>query len=90
MDRITKYLIILAFIGAAGCDTGAPCGPSCLKGDVDGDGAIGAFDAALALNIVLGNLEPTEEQFCAADLNGDGRVTHGDSQAIFAYAELGE
>jgi len=33
--------------------------------------------------IVLGEYEPSFEEACAADCNGDGDITAGDAQLIF-------
>ncbi|UCE17329.1 MAG: DUF3160 domain-containing protein [Gemmatimonadota bacterium] len=42
-----------------------------IKGDVSGDGQIDIQDVVLTVNIVLNTLEPTPEQFWAADWNDD-------------------
>ncbi len=55
-------------------------------GDVTGNGAITAGDAQSAFAIVLGTLQPTWRQGCAADCNGSGSVTAADAQQIFAAA----
>lgn len=44
------------------------------KGDVDGNGTINVLDVLSAVNIILGILEPTPQQFWAADHNGDGEI----------------
>lgn len=50
-----------------------------MKGDVSGNGLINILDAIRAVNILLGEYNPTPEEFCAADCNGtkcygDGEV----------------
>lgn len=48
------------------------------------DGFITAADSQLAFAIVIHMVEPTYEEWCAADCNDDGFITAGDSQTIFA------
>ncbi len=57
-------------------------------GDVDQNAAWTAGDASLAFSFALGlPAAPENDAFwCAADCNGDGRVTAGDAQRIFATA----
>lgn len=43
-------------------------------GDVDGNGAIDILDALMAVNMILGLHEATEEQMARADMNGDGVI----------------
>lgn len=43
-------------------------------GDVNGDGIIDILDAVVAINIMLGTIEPTPDQVWLADMNGDGGV----------------
>jgi len=65
------------------------CYPVCQNhGDVNFNGSITAVDAQLAFTIALGLFIPTDEEYCAADCNGDGIITSGDSQNIF-YSILG-
>lgn len=57
---------------------------ACIRdGDVTGDGQLTAADAQMAFYIVLGQVSPTPEEWCAADCNGDDSVTAADAQAIF-------
>ncbi|HPQ40539.1 MAG TPA: dockerin type I repeat-containing protein, partial [bacterium] len=51
-------------------------------GDVNLDGSLTASDAQLTFSIVLGMYTPTYEQACAADCNGSGSISAGDSQQI--------
>ena len=60
--------------------------PVVVYGDVNGDGEIGALDAAMVYSIANGKLEATEAQFAAADVNGDGEVGALDAAMIYAYA----
>ncbi len=55
-------------------------------GDLNGDGVINAADAALALQIAVGIVDPTPEQLSAGDVNGDGIVTAADAAMILFYA----
>lgn len=52
--------------------------PPCLKGDVNGDGAVSSSDAILVLQIVADIITPTPVQVCAADMDGDRAMTVGD------------
>lgn len=56
------------------------------NGDVDGDGEIDVYDAALVYAIANGKTDATEAQLVAADVNGDGEVTPMDAALIYAYA----
>lgn len=49
-----------------------------LLGDVNGDGRIRSDDAIIALQMVVGLMNPTPQQLCAADMDNDGRVTSSD------------
>lgn len=63
--------------------------PECLHhGDVNFSGGLTSADAQMTFNIVLGTIIPTYEESCAADCDGSGTVTAGDSQEIF-FAVLG-
>lgn len=58
--------------------------PSCSQnGDVNFSGTVTAGDAQTAFQIALGVVSPTEEEWCAADCNGDYTVTSADAQQIF-------
>lgn len=55
-----------------------------LTGDVNMDGIITGYDAALVSKYLLeGDVELTKEQLAIADMNGDGKVTVEDADAIF-------
>ena len=49
-------------------------GSSSLKGDANLDGEIDILDVVFASNIILEQVDPTPEQFEAADCNDDGNV----------------
>lgn len=74
MDRVLNFLI--------------PETPCLNTGDVNGSGDMTAADAQMAFYIVLGLIQPTYIEACAADCNGSGDVTAADAQAIF-YVVLG-
>lgn len=65
--------------------------PSSIKyGDVDLDGKISAYDAALTLaEYAAGSAqkpsELKENQRLAADVDGDGKITAGDAGAILSF-----
>jgi len=42
--------------------------------DVNGDGSVNVLDIVLTVNFIMGNDEPTPEQFSTADMNHDGNV----------------
>lgn len=46
----------------------------CNPGDINFDENIDILDIVLQVNIILGILEPTEEQTCAADINEDSHI----------------
>ena len=62
--------------------------PIANSGDANGDGAVNAVDALVAMRYVLGvsteNLTP--EQIAAADFNGDGAVNAVDSLLIMRFS----
>ena len=50
------------------------------KGDVNADASIDVLDVLMAVNIILGSVEPTQEQTMAADCNGPVGNCDGDGQ----------
>jgi phage protein U len=68
-------------VTVSGIEKAAP-----VQGNLNGDAAIDAADAALVYSIANGNRELTEEQLAAADVNGDGKVNAADAALIYAYA----
>lgn len=61
-------------------------GTSVIKGDVSGDGQVRSNDAILTLRIASQLIQPTPEEFQAADYNGDGRVRSNDAILILRVA----
>jgi len=57
-----------------------------ILGDLNGDGVVNSADAALALEIAVGNVIPTPEQEAAGDMNGDGRINSADAALIMRLA----
>ena len=57
-----------------------------IRGDLNGDGAVNAADAAIALDIASGSLTATAQQQTACDVNGDGACNSADSSLILCYA----
>ena len=47
------------------------CQENCGSGDVNADGSIDVLDVVTTVNIVLGNINPSEDEQCAADMNND-------------------
>jgi hypothetical protein len=65
-----------------------PPSPSILYGDVNADGEITAYDAALTAQAAVDLITLTPEQTKAADVNGDGEVTAYDA-ALIAQRAVG-
>ena len=45
-----------------------------LPGDINFDGAVDVLDVVSAVNIIIGNYDPTQSEMNAADLNNDGMI----------------
>ncbi len=60
-----------------------------IPGDVNGDEAINAADALMALRIASGRITPTPRQLGACDVNGDGACTAADATLIRCRAAMG-
>lgn len=56
-----------------------------LLGDIDKDGTISAYDALLALEIVVEKIDPTPEQIKAGDVNKSGEIESMDALKILEY-----
>lgn len=56
------------------------------RGDVNGDGVINAADAAIALQIAVGERQTDTQQQAAGDVNSDGVVNAADAALILYYA----
>ena len=55
-------------------------------GDVDNNGSLTPQDAQMVFFIYLQIIpDPTEEELCSADCNGDTEVTPADALCIFEY-----
>lgn len=54
-------------------------------GNMDGDGDVDVFDAALVYSIVNGRTEATPEQLAIADVNDDGVVNVFDAALLYSY-----
>lgn len=59
--------------------TPTPTQPCLNTGDVNFDNILSFGDSQIAFMIAMGIYSPTEQEFCAADCNGDGNVTAGDA-----------
>ncbi len=87
MKETAKRLIASAL--AAGVCFGGAAGAYALRlpGDTDGDGAVTAADARLALRMAVGLSEPPfYGPFTPADADSDGSVTAADARAILRAA----
>ena len=42
--------------------------------DLNVDGAINIVDVIAVVNIIIGSINPSDAQLCAADINSDGTV----------------
>ena len=60
-----------------------------LMGDANGDGAVTAIDARIALQVAGGLREVDDETFKVIDINGDGSVTAIDARQILRFAASG-
>ena len=60
-------------------------GTKILLGDVNGDGTVNHFDAAMVYGYYNGKTTFTEDQLAAADVNGDGVVNHFDAAMIYGF-----
>ena len=61
------------------------CEELCSMMDINSDGIINVIDIVAVVNIILGNLNPTEAESCAADINSDGIINVIDIVAIVNY-----
>lgn len=84
MDRIAKYIVLSLLMSGCGSVGANEC--EYMLGDVDGDGRIVAFDAAIALGISRGEITATDCSKRAADYDGNGVITKEDADAIFLVA----
>jgi len=75
-----------------GTNTPTPVEPTptqivCINdGDVDNNGSLTPQDAQMSFYIYLAIIpDPTQEEWCSADCNGDEQVTPADAQCIFQH-----
>ena len=52
------------------------------NGDVDGNGVVNVLDVIMAVSIVLGTHQPTEDQLLRADIDGNGQINVVDILSI--------
>lgn len=57
-----------------------------IRGDLNGDGVVSAPDAAIALQIANGVVDPTPEQELAGDVNSDNVVNAADAAILLYFA----
>ena len=57
-----------------------------IRGDLNGDGAFNTSDAALAMQISLGDMQPEGPHMDAGDINGDGEIDSADVVSIMRLA----
>ena len=63
-------------------DLNQPIENSCTLMDINADGTVNVVDIVAVVNIILGALNPSEEQSCAADVNQDGTINVVDIVSI--------
>ncbi|HEU5104144.1 MAG TPA: PKD domain-containing protein [Roseiflexaceae bacterium] len=61
-----------------------------ILGDLNGNSAVEAADALLALKIASNAIAPSPEQRSAGDINGNGQIDAGDATMILYYAAYGQ
>ena len=61
------------------------CDETCSTMDINNDGIINVIDIVAVVNIILGNLNPNENESCAADINSDSIINVIDIVAIVNY-----
>ncbi|MGB1250320.1 MAG: cohesin domain-containing protein [Candidatus Promineifilaceae bacterium] len=57
-----------------------------FRGDINGDAAVNAADALLALRIATDVFTPSRRQHLSCDVNGDGACNSADASLIFCYS----
>ena len=63
---------VFSFTNSDGNDIASP--DTCIKGDVNLDGAVNIIDCVLTINFILNQIELDPVQICAADCNDDGEI----------------
>ena len=76
---LSAATVLMSAVPALGV-SGAAAGY--IKGDIDGDGKVGASDIVAVSNYITGKGELTEEQLIIADMNDDGVVNVFDQMLI--------
>ena len=61
-----------------------------LLGDLDGDGALTAYDLTLYLQYLSGSASLSEDALALADMNGDGKTDEADASLLQEYLSGGE
>lgn len=92
-DKMKKYfsflLALVLVVTAIPMGGIAATAASLSSGDANGDGAITAIDARIALQIAAGIREADDDLIEATDINGDGKVTAIDARYILIFATTG-
>ena len=53
--------------------------------DLNFDGTINIVDIIATVNIIIGNIDPTESELCAGDINNDGTINIVDVISIVNF-----
>ena len=61
------------------------CEISCTTMDLNQDGTINIVDVIATVNIIIGNVNPTDVELCAGDINSDGTINIVDVISIVNY-----
>tara|TARA_Y100001968_G_C19005386_1_gene547938 strand:- start:15 stop:650 length:636 start_codon:yes stop_codon:yes gene_type:complete len=61
------------------------CETSCVTMDLNLDGTINIVDIIATVNIIIGNINPTESELCAGDINNDGTINIVDVISIVNF-----
>ena len=61
------------------------CETSCFTMDLNLDGTINIVDIIATVNIIIGNIDPTESELCAGDINNDGTINIVDVISIVNF-----
>ena len=80
MNKLIPSILALALLyaPAAAAETAEETQTVYERGDVNGDGAVGATDYAMLKRIVLGTFSPDEAEYSRADVTLDGEVNAND------------
>ena len=61
------------------------CETSCVTMDLNLDGTINIVDIIATVNIIIGNIDPTESELCSGDINNDGTINIVDVISIVNF-----